>query len=153
MNRRTRDRAWLAALAASLSGVAAADPPVELRNAVSRAVTVLVARPFSAVSPMVTVSVGGPMAAMNATSEVVTVLMSRRGPAGFVEAISPMLTFRYRCPADFDDSGGSPDGADVDAFFNAWLVSDPAADVDNSGGTPDLSDIEYFFRRWLNGGC
>lgn len=102
---------------------------------------------------MVTISVVGPMAASNVTSQVVTVLVSPRGPAGFVEAVSRTITLLYRCPADFDESGGTPDIGDIDAFFIAWLAGDPAADVDRSGGTPDTLDIDYFFSRWLNGGC
>jgi hypothetical protein len=125
----------------------------QLRTVVSRAVTVYVSTSSDAVSPMVTVSVVGPMAASNVTSQVVTVLVSPRGPAGFVEAVSRAITLRHRCPADFDDSGGTPDTGDIDAFFLAWLAGDPAADVDRSGGTPDSEDIDYFFSRWLTGGC
>jgi subtilisin-like proprotein convertase family protein len=57
------------------------------------------------------------------------------------------------CPADFNASGGTPDTADIDAFFNAWLVGEPAADTDCSGGTPDTQDIDAFFNAWLRGGC
>jgi hypothetical protein len=57
------------------------------------------------------------------------------------------------CPADFDGSGGTPDITDIDAFFTAWLVGDPAADADCSGGTPDTADIDAFFTAWLAGGC
>lgn len=57
------------------------------------------------------------------------------------------------CPADFDGSGGTPDGTDIVLFFEAWLVGEECADVDCSGGTPDLTDIDSFFARWLAGGC
>jgi hypothetical protein len=57
------------------------------------------------------------------------------------------------CPADFDNSGGTPDASDIDAFFIAWLAGDASADADCSGGTPDAGDIDTFFSQWLNGGC
>lgn len=57
------------------------------------------------------------------------------------------------CPADFDGSGGTPDAADIDVYFDAWLAGDPSADVDCSGGAPDAGDIDYFFYYWLQGGC
>jgi hypothetical protein len=57
------------------------------------------------------------------------------------------------CSADFDGSGGTPDPGDIDGFFTAWLLGDPAADADCSGGTPDPSDIDVFFTAWLAGGC
>lgn len=57
------------------------------------------------------------------------------------------------CAADFDNSGGTPDVGDIDAFFSAWLAGDPTADVDCSGGTPDVGDVDLFFGQWLAGGC
>jgi hypothetical protein len=57
------------------------------------------------------------------------------------------------CPADFDQSGGTPDAGDIDAFFTAWLAGVNSADVDCSGGTPDAGDIDAFFTAWLAGGC
>jgi probable HAF family extracellular repeat protein len=57
------------------------------------------------------------------------------------------------CAADFDQSGGTPDTTDIDAYFSAWLTGDTPADADCSGGTPDTTDIETFFVQWLNGGC
>lgn len=57
------------------------------------------------------------------------------------------------CPADFDRSGGTPDVADIDAFFRSWLLGEDVADVEGSGGTPDVSDIDAFFGFWLAGGC
>jgi hypothetical protein len=62
------------------------------------------------------------------------------------------VTVPTDCPADFDQSGGTPDAGDVDAFFIAWLAGDNAADFDESGGTPDASDVDAFFIAWL-GGC
>jgi hypothetical protein len=57
------------------------------------------------------------------------------------------------CIADFDGSGGTPDSADLDAFFVAWLLGDPCTDADDSDGTPDASDLEVFFNYWLAGNC
>lgn len=57
------------------------------------------------------------------------------------------------CVADFDASGGTPDGTDIGAFFAAWINGDPEADTDCSGGTPDSTDIDVFFSQWLAGGC
>jgi hypothetical protein len=56
-----------------------------------------------------------------------------------------------RCKSDFDMSGGTPDAADVEAFFIAWLAGDDSADIDGSGSTPDSNDIDDFFIRWLRG--
>jgi hypothetical protein len=57
------------------------------------------------------------------------------------------------CTADFDNSGGTPDASDIDAYFQAWLNGNSSADADCSGGTPDASDIDAFFVSWLDGGC
>jgi subtilisin-like proprotein convertase family protein len=57
------------------------------------------------------------------------------------------------CTADFDNSGGTPDAGDIDAFFDAWLAGNASADADCSGGTPDAGDVDTFFGQWLNGGC
>lgn len=56
-----------------------------------------------------------------------------------------------RCIADFNEDGGV-DGADVEAFFEAWENGGTAADVNDDGGV-DGSDVEYFFERWSDGGC
>jgi hypothetical protein len=56
------------------------------------------------------------------------------------------------CVADFNCSGGSPDDADVDAFFTAWNSGETSADVNGSGGAPDDADVDEFFTRW-NAGC
>lgn len=55
------------------------------------------------------------------------------------------------CIGDFDLSGGVPDSADVDAFFQSWLTGSDRADVDLSGGVPDTVDIQVFFNSWLAG--
>ncbi|MBK9188407.1 MAG: hypothetical protein IPM33_05565 [Phycisphaerales bacterium] len=57
------------------------------------------------------------------------------------------------CVADFNNSGGTPDDADVDAFFTAWNAGDPCADANGSGGTPDDADVDMFFNLWNAGGC
>ncbi|MBK9187427.1 MAG: hypothetical protein IPM33_00575 [Phycisphaerales bacterium] len=56
------------------------------------------------------------------------------------------------CVADYNGSGGTPDDADVAAFFDDWNNGDPRSDINNSGGTPDDADVFYFFIRW-NEGC
>jgi murein tripeptide amidase MpaA len=76
------------------------------------------------------------------------------GPDSVSEAqIDDVVIRLITCPrtADFDDSGGTPDAGDVDAFFIAWLAGDPSADFDGSGGTPDAADIDEFFYLWLLG--
>lgn len=55
------------------------------------------------------------------------------------------------CVADFNLSGGTPDDADVAAFFGAWAEGDARADVNASGGTPDDADVSFFFDRWTAG--
>lgn len=55
------------------------------------------------------------------------------------------------CLSDFDGSGGTPDVADIDAFFAGWLAGDAEADVDGSGGVPDANDAADFFVHWLAG--
>ncbi|MBL9001414.1 MAG: hypothetical protein JNK25_09790 [Phycisphaerae bacterium] len=55
------------------------------------------------------------------------------------------------CPADFNQDGGI-DGADVDAFYQAWEAGDASADVNADGGI-DGGDVETFFEAWENGGC
>jgi len=57
------------------------------------------------------------------------------------------------CPADFNNSGGTPDDADVAEFFAAWNAGEPCADVNESGGTPDDADVVIFFELWNAGGC
>ena len=67
------------------------------------------------------------------------------------EAISPPTALTV-CIADFNCSEGTPDDADVTAFFEAWNAGDPLADLNESEGTPDDADITLFFARW-NQGC
>jgi len=57
------------------------------------------------------------------------------------------------CVADFNNSGGTPDDADVAAFFDAWNAGDACADANGSGGTPDDADVATFFDLWNAGGC
>jgi len=57
------------------------------------------------------------------------------------------------CIADYNGSGGTPDDADVAAFFDAWNNGDECADANGSGGTPDDADVATFFELWNNGGC
>jgi len=61
-------------------------------------------------------------------------------------------TAQVLCLADFNCSGGTPDDADVAAFFDAWNNGDDSADVNGSGGTPNDADVAYFFERW-SAGC
>lgn len=55
------------------------------------------------------------------------------------------------CVADFNHSGGTPDDADVAAFFYAWNLGDPSADINGSGGAPDDADVYSFFIHWTMG--
>jgi hypothetical protein len=55
------------------------------------------------------------------------------------------------CAADFNQDGGV-DGADVDAFFDAWEAGDGSADVNQDGGI-DGADVAAFFVLWEAGGC
>jgi hypothetical protein len=71
--------------------------------------------------------------------------------APLVNEIRQMILFPVPCPADFNNDGGV-DGADVEAFFNAWEAGDPAADVNGDGGI-DGADVETFFTAWEAGGC
>ncbi len=57
------------------------------------------------------------------------------------------------CIADYNGSGGTPDDADVAAFFDAWNNGDECSDANGSGGTPDDADVSVFFTLWNNGGC
>lgn len=56
------------------------------------------------------------------------------------------------CRADFNGSGGTPDEADVAAFFAAWNDGLPSADFNMSGGVPDDADVAKFFEAW-DAGC
>ncbi len=55
------------------------------------------------------------------------------------------------CPADYNQDGGV-DGADIEAFFIAWVAGDARADVNEDGGV-DGSDVDAFFVVWGAGGC
>lgn len=56
-----------------------------------------------------------------------------------------------RCIADFNQDGGI-DGADVEAFYDAWESGSDAADVNADGGI-DGADVETFFAEWESGTC
>ena len=73
---------------------------------------------------------------------------------GSADNISVMFTRACPpCVADFNSSGGTPDDADVNAFFEAWSRGEDCADANHSGGTPDDADVQQFFDLWNNGGC
>ncbi|NUQ68016.1 MAG: S8 family serine peptidase [Phycisphaerales bacterium] len=73
--------------------------------------------------------------------------------AAFDDIVIERLTCESTtCPADFNGSGGTPDDADVAAFFQAWNNGDASADMNGSGGTPDDADVTVFFDLW-NAGC
>jgi ELWxxDGT repeat protein len=55
------------------------------------------------------------------------------------------------CPADYDNSGGAPETADIFAFLNDWLAASPNADFDGSGGAPTTADIFGFINAWMVG--
>lgn len=57
------------------------------------------------------------------------------------------------CIADFNGSGGTPDDADIDMFFQYWNAGEECADSNGSGMTPDDADVDLFFQLWNNGGC
>lgn len=61
------------------------------------------------------------------------------------------ITISGGCLADFNNSGGTPDDADVASFFEAWSAGAGSADVNASGGTPDDADVAYFYERWTQG--
>jgi hypothetical protein len=63
--------------------------------------------------------------------------------------ISQGAWVEVRCPADFNDDGGT-DGQDLFEFFEAWSGGLSSADLNFDGGT-DGSDITAFFTRWENG--
>jgi len=81
--------------------------------------------------------------------EIAGPLPSGNGVAGGNAALAFVIT--PACLADFNASGGTPDDADVAAFFQAWNEGDPSADMNLSGGTPDDADVAEFFTLWNNG--
>lgn len=58
------------------------------------------------------------------------------------------------CHPDYnqDGGGGWACGADVEAFFLAWEVSETCADVNQDGGI-DCADVETFFIGRESGSC
>lgn len=78
---------------------------------------------------------------------------TKENPLSPVLGFTPRLemsVLAYPSP-DFNGSGGTPDDADVDAFFSAWSVGDESADFNLSGGTPDDADVDAFFTAWALG--
>ncbi len=63
---------------------------------------------------------------------------------GYVARLAPPP-----CIGDFNQDGGI-DGADVEAFYNAWESAQPHADVNEDGGI-DGADVEFFFTFWEQG--
>ena len=55
------------------------------------------------------------------------------------------------CAADFNQDGGV-DGADINAFFEAWEAGEGTADVNLDGGVAG-ADVDAFFLVWEAGGC
>jgi len=74
------------------------------------------------------------------------------GAQGYALVITGNVLEGSTCIADYNNSGGTPDDADVYAFFMDWAAGEPGADVNQSGGVPDDADVAYFFERW-NAGC
>lgn len=66
------------------------------------------------------------------------------GPCGC--ATSEPIPFRFTFVSDFNIDGGV-DGADVEAFLEAWQASSQAADVNCDGGV-DGADLQTFFLCW-----
>ena len=55
------------------------------------------------------------------------------------------------CTADFNGDGGV-DGADLQAFFEAWEAGSVCGDANGDGGV-DGADVERFMLAWEAGGC
>ncbi|MCX5691288.1 MAG: hypothetical protein NTV94_16120, partial [Planctomycetota bacterium] len=73
-------------------------------------------------------------------------------PCGRTATNSALLTVNPQpCPADFNQDGGV-DGADINAFFEAWEAGESTADVNYDGGV-DGADVDVFFATWEAGGC
>lgn len=87
------------------------------------------------------------------TSNAYPVFYTKENPVAPVLGYAGQLDIdaNVRRTSDIDGSGGTPDTADIAAFFELWLAGDPAADFDDSEGTPDTNDIETFFSLWLRG--
>jgi len=86
---------------------------------------------------------------------IVTDASAQGGQAMSSVAQIPVFCGSYGCPpcpSDFNASGGTPDDADVAAFFTSWSAGHESADLNFSGGSPDDADVAYFFERW-NLGC
>jgi hypothetical protein len=73
-------------------------------------------------------------------------------PCGRTSTNTALLTINPQpCPADFTQDGGV-DGADINAFFEAWEAGESNADVNYDGGV-DGADVDVFFATWEAGGC
>ena len=59
-------------------------------------------------------------------------------------------TIAVNSTGDINQDGGV-DGADVEAFFLAWVDALPESDINNDGGV-DGTDVDFFFLNW-SGGC
>ena len=73
------------------------------------------------------------------------------GAQGYAFVITGNVHAVAACIADYNQSGGTPDDADVFAFFMDWAAGEPAADVNQSGGVPDDADVAFFFEAWAQG--
>jgi hypothetical protein len=106
----------------------------------------------------VTVHVAGSRYQAFVDGRLATTLEYNGAPTGMVglyDFASPDQRFdnfslRGLCPGDFNADGGV-DGADVNAFFEAWESGSVLADVNEDGGV-DGADVEAFFSAW-EGGC
>ncbi|MBX3382015.1 MAG: hypothetical protein KF864_00765 [Phycisphaeraceae bacterium] len=105
----------------------------------------------SKVDPLFQIAAGCTVAATKAGSQ--DIRSSNRPSPGYACIAGPVCKLRPQedCPADFNEDGGI-DGADVEAFFDAWMNGDESADVNHDGGV-DGADMEVFFAAWKAGGC
>jgi hypothetical protein len=71
------------------------------------------------------------------------------GQAVLLPSIDTTVTVSVTRSADFNLDGGI-DGADVEAFFDAWENGAPEGDFNQDGGI-DGADVELFFEAWEQG--
>lgn len=71
-------------------------------------------------------------------------------PCGPIISQGAKLNVQY-CTADFNHDT-DVDSDDAYSFFNAWKAGLPAADINGSGGTPDDADVSAFFIHY-SAGC
>jgi hypothetical protein len=105
----------------------------------------------SKVDPLWQIGVGCTVASTKAGPQDIG--NSERPSPGYACVAGPVCKLRPQedCPADFNQDGGV-DGADVEAFFEAWMNGEDSADVNQDGGV-DGADMEVFFAAWKAGGC